>query len=114
MFPEELSRAEPSKVEVRRFLEVIAPELIARPALLKLDVQGYELEILRTIDLGMFDYIIAEVSYSTMYCEQPLADDVGLHLATAGFEILAHESPLRVNGVAVQADIVARQRATAS
>lgn len=76
--------------------------------LLKLDVQGYELEVLRggLKTLEDVDYIFSEVSFQPLYEGQPLFDDVYDFLKPLGFayagdlEVL----PSPVDGSILQAD----------
>ena len=57
------------------------------PRLLKIDVQGYELEVLKggreTID--MFAAIVLEVSHEPLYDGAPTADELAEYLLAAGF-----------------------------
>jgi FkbM family methyltransferase len=60
---------------------------LARPALMKIDVQGYEDQVLagavRTC--GQVDALVVEVSYETLYEGQPLFDDIHKTLVQMGF-----------------------------
>lgn len=107
MFPEtgEISY-EP--VEVRRLDELVHLDRIARPSLLKIDVQGYELEILRAIDLSNIDNLIVEASCVECYEGQPLIGEVRQFLHDSGFVISAECNPLfGADGTLAQVDIVA-------
>jgi FkbM family methyltransferase len=65
----------------------LAAEEIARPALLKLDVQGFELEALRGCGalLEHFDVVYCECSFVELYAGQALHAEVADVLAAAGF-----------------------------
>lgn len=58
--------------------EVLSAESICRPALLKLDVQGYEIQALQGCErlLNYFAYIYVECSFIELYTGQSLAHDV--------------------------------------
>jgi FkbM family methyltransferase len=58
--------------------DLVAPGDLIPPALLKLDVQGFELEALAGCAdlLSLFDYVYAEVSFVPLYANQPLAREV--------------------------------------
>jgi hypothetical protein len=77
------------KISVRRLADVIGPDDIARPALLKLDVQGYELLALHGCLklLPEFDYVYVECSYLELYEGQALADEVIELLQQQGFSV---------------------------
>ena len=63
---------------------------IEEPALLKLDVQGYELEALRACGelLDKFTYVCAEGSFIELYEGQVLADDLVAWLRERGYELV--------------------------
>jgi len=58
--------------------ELLQPNEIVKPALLKIDVQGYELEVLRGCDdmLSNFAHVYVECSFVELYEGQPLARDI--------------------------------------
>lgn len=65
-------------VEIRRLDDVIDRHTLARPVLLKIDVQGGELGVLQggQQTLEMIDAVLVEVSFVELYTGQALADDV--------------------------------------
>ena len=71
-------------VPVRRLDGVLNPEDIRHPCLLKIDTEGYELEVLRGAEnlLPSIDCIVAEVSFYTPDC---LPHDLIEHLRVRGF-----------------------------
>lgn len=91
-FPEAVSAGRTQRIRIVRLEERIAAADIVRPALLKLDVQGYELEALRGCGslLGLFDHVYVECSYVELYQGQVLIDELKDHLASAGFT-MTHE-----------------------
>ncbi|MCB2148592.1 MAG: FkbM family methyltransferase [Deltaproteobacteria bacterium] len=66
------------KVRIGPLSDFVIPEDIVPPAMLKLDVQGYELEALRGCEdlLGRFSHVYVECSFVELYFGQALADDV--------------------------------------
>ena len=64
-------------------------EDIVAPALLKLDVQGFEIAALRGCErlLKCFDCVYAECSFLELYSGQALADEVVAYLAQRGFRL---------------------------
>lgn len=67
----------------------LSREDISSPALLKIDVQGYELQVLRGCKtlLDCFDYVFVELSFVELYAGQALAPEVIGWLAENGFSL---------------------------
>jgi FkbM family methyltransferase len=89
-------------------LDLAFPAPPSRPCLLKLDVQGGELEVLRGAErlLASVDEVLTEVSFVPLYVGQPLADDVIAFLAERGFVAVAGGD----RRDAAQADVLLRRR----
>ena len=99
-------------VEVRTLDSVLQPEAISQPALLKLDVQGYELEALRGCSalLDAFDFVYVECSYVVLYSGQALAREVETYLTSAGFFLEEVFNPYYANSPQpIQADFFFRR-----
>jgi FkbM family methyltransferase len=97
------------KVQVERLASVLSAEEIAAPALLKLDVQGYELETLKgCLDLlPRFTYVYVECSFVEFYRGQAFADQIIAFLRDRGFVLtgiynLSHDK----SGRALQGDFL--------
>lgn len=71
---------------------------IARPLLLKLDVQGYEKEVL--LGAGAFmdkvDYLLFEVSFVKMYEGEPLFEEMHELVCNMGFKLIGPVGSLEV------------------
>lgn len=85
---------------------------ITRPAMLKLDVQGFELQALagcrRLID--GFDYVYCECSFVELYRDQGLAGEVTDYLRTLGFSLAGIYNPAYDrDGHCIQADLLFEQ-----
>lgn len=112
MHPEtaEVGRIE---VEVKPLDRVLQPKDLAKPALLKIDVQGAELEVLKGCAslLSSFDHIYAELSFVEFYSGQPLCDEVIAYLAQHGFALAGvYNLATDKDGVTVQADFLFSRR----
>jgi FkbM family methyltransferase len=82
---------------------------IEEPALLKLDVQGYELEALRACGdlLDKFAYVYAEASFIELYEGQVLADDLVAWLRERGYELVSsYGASSDQHGRKIQADML--------
>jgi hypothetical protein len=80
---------------------------IVSPALLKLDVQGYELKALEGCAdlLSCFAYVYVECSFFELYVGQALADEVVEFLQDRGFRLRGiYNMTYDGDGKAVQAD----------
>ena len=89
------------KVDVRTLDEEMGRDpIIESPSLLKLDVQGYELEALKGAveTLQRIDFVYCEVSFYELYESQPLVAEIVEFLRAHGFE------PARIGQVAKAAD----------
>jgi len=61
---------------------------LPRPILLKIDVQGGELDVLRGIgDFALIDHVYVELSFVELYRGQPLFDEVYQFLADHGYRL---------------------------
>ncbi|MCS3765066.1 FkbM family methyltransferase [Bradyrhizobium centrosematis] len=69
---------ETKTVQLRRLSSVLTPDRITSPALLKIDVQGFELSVLCGCDelLSLFDAVYVESSYVELYKSQGLIGEV--------------------------------------
>jgi len=67
----------------------LAKEEIIQPAMLKLDVQGFELQALAGCKslIGNFDYVYCECSFVELYKNQKLAGEVVAYLGLLGFSL---------------------------
>ncbi len=85
---------------------------VQAPALLKIDVQGYELEVLKgsTSLLECFDFLLVECSYLELYTGQALADEVVRYAEKAGFLLMERCNLIRdKTGDPLQADFFFRR-----
>ena len=87
---------------------------LARPCLLKIDVQGFELDVLRGAGerLMAVDEILVEASFVELYTGQAPVGDVIEYLAGYGLRLVdVLEVVRRSDGVALQADFLFRRGA---
>lgn len=76
-----------AEVIVARLDEFICRKDLRAPALLKIDVQGYELQVLQGCSalLSSFDYVYVECSFVELYAGQSSPGDVIAFLRARGF-----------------------------
>jgi FkbM family methyltransferase len=95
---------------VKPLQDVLRDEDILSPALLKIDVQGFEGEVLKGGEglLETFDWIYLEASFVELYSGQPLADEIIGWLAARGFRLVSVNCDgfIRQEGKTVQADFL--------
>ena len=82
---------------------------LAALALLKIDVQGFELEVLRGAGdlLTAFEHVYVEAPFEALYDGQALADDVVAHMVAADFsEVGRYNVSFGPDGTPIQADFL--------
>lgn len=98
-------------VPVRTLASHLGPDL-QDPILLKIDVQGYELEVLRGSlpQLERVDEVLCECSFLELYEGQPMASEVISFLAAAGFTLVGvYGMSQSMEGGQMQADFLFRR-----
>jgi FkbM family methyltransferase len=77
-------------IQVETLDRILEPVELVRPVLLKLDVQGFELEALRGAErvLGSVDTVLTECSFVPFYAGQALFDEVRDFLDGHGFQLV--------------------------
>ena len=96
-------------VSVAQLQAFLCEDDIVAPAMLKLDVQGYELDALRGCKslLHKFDWVYCECSFVELYSGQKLAADIIDWLAANGFSINGiYNTAYDTNGQSIQADFL--------
>lgn len=96
-------------VRVGTLDEFLSGDEIVRPAMLKLDVQGFELQALEGCKslIGNFDYVYCECSFVELYKNQKLAGEVVDYLRCLGFGLKGVCNPMYDrDGNCIQADLM--------
>lgn len=77
------------QVSISNLFDCIGENEIVGTALLKIDVQGFELGVIEGCDilLEKFRYIYVELSFITLYQGQPLASEIVERLLENGFHL---------------------------
>ena len=97
------------QVTVGRLADYLSRDAIEAPALLKLDVQGFELQALSACEdrLDRFSWIYVECSFIKLYADQALADSVIAWLRQRSFTLSGIHNVVYANsGQAIQADFL--------
>ncbi|MEB3199687.1 MAG: FkbM family methyltransferase [Synechococcaceae cyanobacterium] len=79
--------------------------------LMKIDVQGFEMEVLQGCaeTLGRVDHILVESGLQQLYTNAPRVSDVFNHLTARGFHLMAQRSWHRGNHVLMESDMLFRR-----
>ena len=98
------------EVKIKKLDDVINPELIKRNILVKIDVQGFEDEVIKG-GLTIFErayIVILEVSFIELYKEEPLFNGIYTLLIGLGFKFHGSlkQSEDKLNGMYLQADCI--------
>ena len=99
-------------IKVGRLSDYVKPEQVLPPAMLKLDVQGYELEALRGCEdlLGRFSYVYVECSFVELYIGQALVDEIIAWLRDRGWCLSGiYNMTYDRDGRSIQADFLVRE-----
>lgn len=102
-----------TRVRVAPLTDFLSEDTIVGPALLKIDVQGYELEVLRGCEplLTSFSAVYCECSFLELYAGQDSAAAVVDWLARRSFALTGvYNASYDANGRAVQADFLFERR----
>ena len=85
------SEVEAIEVDVEKLEDYLQQDKLAGPVLLKLDVQGFEKEVLvgGGSELSKIDYLLFETSFIEMYEGEPLFDEMHEFVKSKGFTLLA-------------------------
>ena len=90
--------------------DFVQPSDLGEANLLKIDVQGFELEVLKSAEslLARFRWIYAECSFVPLYEGQALAEEIVAWLASRGFRLAGRFNPshARLDGKLLQADLL--------
>ena len=86
-------------VEIKALDEVIQFAKLVPPILLKIDVQGYELDVLKGCSnlLKKTTYIIVEVSENEIYQDQPMANEIIEYLNKQNYIIIKENLPTNIS-----------------
>jgi FkbM family methyltransferase len=101
-----------AQIEVERLDKILTENEISRPALLKIDVQGYEGPVLAGCGqlLDCFDVVCVEASFVELYKGQPLVDEIIAILSNAGFCLRGvFNQSINDDGLPLQADLLFRR-----
>jgi FkbM family methyltransferase len=95
-------------------MDDLLPDIpVKHPVLLKLDVQGFEKEVLKGAVhcLGQIDYLLFETSFVQMYDGEPLFDEMHNYVKELGFEFMAPVGFLQTDELQIlQMDLLYKRR----
>ncbi|MDB4902154.1 MAG: methyltransferase, FkbM family [Mucilaginibacter sp.] len=92
-----IKKVSEEQILIKRLDYLIDQNLLPIPDIVKLDVQGFELEVLKGMGeyLNKVSYLIVEVSFKEYYYGQPLFLDIANFLSAYNFNVYAfgHSTP---------------------
>jgi FkbM family methyltransferase len=101
-------------VKIAPLSDFVQPSQLGAHNLLKIDVQGFELEVLKSAEilLPQFDWVYAECSFVPLYEGQALAAEIIGWLDARGFRLCGQFNPARAraDGALLQADLLFENR----
>ena len=109
----DVSLKEVRRVRIERLEAYLREKRLERVDLLKLDVQGFELEVLEGAGdaLGRIDWIYTEAQFRELYGGGPLFSDIFAFLSARGFDLKRMNSfRTDAEGRLVECDMVFRRR----
>lgn len=103
------------EIQVRRAETAVPSGAFAERTLVKIDVQGMELDVLESfseLQLGCVDQLLVELSLEELYSGQPLASDIISWLSTRGFTLcdVGANSSSGIDNVQVDAFFIRKDR----
>jgi len=94
-------------IKVAKLKEVINLKKQIKPILLKIDTQGYELEVLKGSELKNIKYILVECSFIKFYKNQPLFKEIDKFLKKKNFYIYkCYNQTMDNKNKVIQADYI--------
>lgn len=104
----------PRRVPMITLDQECADRALGGPYLVKVDTQGFELEVLRGAEavLAETEIVILEVSFFRLFTSNPIFSEVVIFMAERGFEMydLLGSSTRPLDGALAQADVVFARR----
>ena len=106
-----ITKEREEKVEIKKISDLIRQGELPVPDIIKLDVQGFELEVLKGIGhyLNSVRYVICEVSFKEYYYDQPQFLDIANYLALNNLKVFAFSKNTPVGGELSQIDVLFKQ-----
>ena len=107
-----IENTEPRMMHITTLDDAITAHTLPAPDLMKLDVQGFELEVLKGAIRALENcrWVLCEVSFTELYVGQCLFSDVAAFLATQGFEVHALGERTASGHPLLQADVLFKLR----